>query len=109
MNLIDNSTVHKFYFAGNFQQTLAGADQDLKTFEVWRVSVAPGNELPANVHQGEEVLLTMSGTGRLVVNGKPVDIRSDTTIVIPPGTSRQVANTGKEEMVLLVIRGVVPT
>ncbi len=109
MDLVDNTAVRKFYYAGNIQQTLAGADHGLKTFEVWRLSVAPGNELPANVYQGEEVLLTMSGTGRLVLEGKPVDIRSDTTIVIPPGTSRQVTNTGKEEMVLLVIRGAVLT
>ncbi len=109
MELIDNAEVHKFHFQGNFQQTLAGPNQGLKTFEVWRLSVEPGNELPANVHQGEEVLLTMSGTGRLFVAGKSVDIRPDTTVVIPLGAERQVVNTGKEEMVLLVIRGVVPT
>jgi hypothetical protein len=34
MELIDNAEVRKFYFQGNFQQTLAGADQGLKTLEV---------------------------------------------------------------------------
>jgi mannose-6-phosphate isomerase-like protein (cupin superfamily) len=109
MELIDNTTVHKFHLRGNFQQTLAGPNQGLKTFEVWRVSVAPGNELPANRHQGEEVALTLRGTGRFIVDGNPVDIRPDTTLVIPPGASRQVANTGSEELVLLLVRGVVPT
>lgn len=109
MELIDNATVHKFHFKGNFQQTLAGADQGLKTFEVWRLSVAPGNELPTNRHQSEEVAVTLRGTGRFIVDGNPVDIRVDTTLVIPPGTSRQVANTGSEELVLLLVRGVVPT
>ena len=109
MELIDNATAHKFYFKENFQQTLAGADQGLKTFEVWRLSVAPGNDLPANRHQGEEVALTLRGTGRFIVDGTPVDIRQDTTLVIPPGTLRQVYNTGSEELVLLLIRGVVPT
>jgi mannose-6-phosphate isomerase-like protein (cupin superfamily) len=109
MELIENATVHEFHFKGNFQQTLAGADQGLKTFEVWRLSVAPGNELPGIRHQGEEVALTLRGTGRIIVDGNPVNIRADTTLVIPPGTLRQVANTGSEELVLLLVRGVVPT
>jgi mannose-6-phosphate isomerase-like protein (cupin superfamily) len=108
MELIDNAEVHKFYFQGNFQQTLAGADQGLNTFEVWRLSMAPGNELPANRHQVEEVALTLRGTGRFIVDGKQVDIRPDTTLVIPPGAMRQVFNTGVEELVLLVVRGMVP-
>ncbi len=109
MELIDNAAVHKFYFQGNFEQTLAGPDQRLKNFEVWRLSVAPGNELPANRHQGEEVALILRGTGRFVVDGNPVDIRPDTTLVIRPGALRQVFNTGVEELVLLVVRGVIPT
>jgi mannose-6-phosphate isomerase-like protein (cupin superfamily) len=108
MELIDNVAVQKFYFQGNFQQTLAGADQGLETFEVWRVSVAPGNELPANRYQGEEVALTLRGTGRFIVDGNPVDIRPDTTLVIPPGALRQISNTGLKELVLLLIRDLVP-
>ncbi len=108
MELIDNAEVQKFSFLGNFQQTLAGADQGLKTLEVWRLSVAPGNEIPATRHEGEVVVLTLSGTGRLVVDEKQVDIRPDTTLVIPSGASRQVFNTGMEELVLLLVRGMVP-
>jgi quercetin dioxygenase-like cupin family protein len=109
MELIDNAEVRKFYFQGNFQQTLAGTDQGVKTLEVWRLSLSPGNEIPAYRHPGEVVALTLRGTGRVVVEGKPADIRPDTTLVIPPGASRQVLNTGSEELVLLLIRGLVPT
>ncbi len=108
MELIDNAEVPKFHCLGNFQQTLAGADQGLKTLEVWRLSVAPGNEIPASRHEGEEVVLTLQGTGRLVVDEQPVDIRPDTTLVIPPRASRQVVNTGAEELVLLLVRGMLP-
>ncbi len=109
MELIENATVHKFHFEGNFQQTLAGADQGLKTFEVWRLGVAPGHELPANRYPGEEVAITLRGTGRFIVDGNPVDVQPDTTLVIPPGALRQLANNGSEELVLLLVRGVVPT
>ncbi len=105
MELIDNAEVPKFHFLGNFQQTLAGADQGLKTLEVWRLNVASGNEIPATRHEGEVVVITLSGTGLLEVDGERVDIRPDTTVVIPAGASRQVANTGAEELVLLIIRG----
>ena len=108
MELIDNAEVRKFHFQGNFQQTLAGANQGLKNLEMWRLSVGPGNEIPANSHPGEVVALTLRGTGHIVVDGEQVDIRPDSTLVIPPGASRQVSNTGLEELVLLMIRGLTP-
>ncbi len=107
MELIDNTKVHEFFFEGNIQQTLAGTDQGLKTLEVWRLRVAPGKEIPAGRQPGEVVVLTMSGTGQVVVDGKPIGIRPDTTLVIPAGASRQVTNTGMEELILVLCRGVV--
>ncbi len=108
MELIDNAQVERFNFLGNYQQTLAGADQGLKSFEVWRVSLAPGNEIPEVQREGEVAVLTMQGTGRMVVEGEPVDIRPDTTLVIPSGASRRLINTGKEELVLLLVRSLLP-
>ena len=108
MESINNAEVQKFYFHGNYQQTLAGADQGLKTLEVWRLSLSTGHGIPAYQHPGEVVALTFQGTGRMVVDGKPVDIKPDTTLVIPASASRGVFNTGLEELVLLLIRGLVP-
>jgi mannose-6-phosphate isomerase-like protein (cupin superfamily) len=109
MELIDNAEVEKFHFEGNFQQTLAGAKQGLKNFEVWRVSLSPGSEISPYRHPAEVAVLTMQGTGRIMVDEKQVDIRPDTTLVIPSGASRQVFNSGEEDLVLLLIRGLVPT
>ena len=108
MELINNAEVEKFHFHENFQQTLAGADQGLKTFEVWRVSLTPGAEIPPYRHPAEVVVLTVQGTGRVVVDGEPVDVRPDTTLVIPKGASRLVVNTGAEDLVFLLVRGLVP-
>jgi mannose-6-phosphate isomerase-like protein (cupin superfamily) len=108
MKLINNAEVEKFHVQENFQQTLAGADQGLKTFEVWRVSLTPGTEIPPYRHPAEVVVLTMQGNGRVVAEGKQVDIRPETTLVIPAGASRQVFNTGLEDLVFLLIRGLVP-
>jgi mannose-6-phosphate isomerase-like protein (cupin superfamily) len=108
MELIDNAKVEKFHFHENFQQTLAGADQGLKTFEVWRVSLTPGTEIPPYRHPAEVAVLTMQGTGRVLVDEKQVDIRPDTTLVIPKGVPRQICNTGGEDLVFLLVRGLVP-
>lgn len=107
MKLIDNAEVQKFYFQGNFQQTLAGADQGLKTMEVWRLSLAPGSDIPTYRHPGEVVVLTVQGTGRVLVDGKEVEIKPDTTLLIPPNAARQVVNTGAGELVLLLVRSLV--
>jgi mannose-6-phosphate isomerase-like protein (cupin superfamily) len=96
MELIDNAEVYKFYFQENFQQTLAGADQGLKNFEVWRLSLAPGNDIPAYKHKGEVVVLTLRGTGHVVVDEQQVDIRPDTTLVIPPGASAKFPTPGRK-------------
>jgi mannose-6-phosphate isomerase-like protein (cupin superfamily) len=72
------------------------------------LSLAPGNEIPAIRHEGAVVALTLRGTGCVVMDGKQVNIRPDTTLVIPPGALRQISNIGAEELVMLLIRGVVP-
>jgi len=108
MELINNAEAQKFYFQGSYQQTLAGSNEGLKAFEVWRLNLAPGGEVPPNRHPGEVVVLTLKGTGRLVVDGKQVDIKPDTTLAIPPDASRQISNPGSEELVIILIRAVVP-
>jgi mannose-6-phosphate isomerase-like protein (cupin superfamily) len=105
MQLIDHAQVEKFYFQGSFQQTLAGADQGLKAFEVWLLHLAPGREVPAFRYQCEVAAVTLAGAGRVVVEGEALAVRPDTTLVIPAGAMRSIANPGPEELVLLLIRG----
>jgi len=107
MELINNEEAQKFHFQDGFQQTLAGSKQGLKSFEVWRLNLSPGGEVPAGRYAGEVVALTLKGTGRLVVDEKPLDIGPNTTAVIPSGASRQVINSGSEELVILLIRAAV--
>jgi mannose-6-phosphate isomerase-like protein (cupin superfamily) len=108
MELIDNTQVRKFHFQENFQQTLAGPDQGLKTFEVWRLSLPPGNEIPPVTYPGEVAAITLQGTGRIVVDGQQADIRPDTTLVILAGATSQILNTGLNELVILLVRAQVP-
>jgi hypothetical protein len=90
LELIANAEVRKFHFQGNFQQTVAGADQGLKTFEVWRLNLAPGNDIPASRDQGEVAGLTLRGIGFIAVDEPSVEIKPDTTPVIPHTDSCQI-------------------
>jgi mannose-6-phosphate isomerase-like protein (cupin superfamily) len=108
MELIDNTQVRKFHFKENFQQTLAGPEQGLKTFEVWRLSLASGNEIPPVTYPGEVAAITLQGTGRIVMEGQQADIRPDTTLVILAGATSQIFNTGLNELVILLVRAQVP-
>jgi mannose-6-phosphate isomerase-like protein (cupin superfamily) len=107
MQVIDNAQVRKFHMPGFTQQTLAGTESGMKSFEVWLTSLVPGRDTPPHRHPGEVVWLILRGSGRIVVDGKEVEVGPDTTVVIPPGASRHLVNTGKEDLVMFNIRTIV--
>jgi mannose-6-phosphate isomerase-like protein (cupin superfamily) len=102
--LIENEKVKKVHLMGFIHQTLAGEKQGLKTMEIWLITLPPGSEIPADHHYGEVVGMTLKGTGRVTVDGDSLDLVPNTTLVIPAQATRQVVNTGKEDLVILVIR-----
>ena len=51
--------------------------------------------------------MTLKGTGLATVDGNSIDLVPDTTLVIPARATRQVMNTGEEDLVILVIRSLV--
>jgi mannose-6-phosphate isomerase-like protein (cupin superfamily) len=105
--LIDNEKVQKIHLMGFMHQTLAGENQGLQTMEVWLLTLPPGSETPVNQHHGEVVVITLQGTGRVMVNEDTMNLFPNTTLVIPAQATRQAMNTGEEELMLLVIRSLV--
>ena len=105
--LIENEKVKKVHLMGLVHQTLAGEKQGLKTMEIWLVTLPPGSETPADQHYGEVVGMTLKGTGRATVDEESIDLLPNTTLVIPAQATRQVVNTGEEDLVILVIRSLV--
>ena len=105
--LVENEKVKKVDLMGLVHQTLAGKNQGLKTMEVWLITLPPGSETPPDQHYGEVVGMTLKGTGRAIVAGDNIDLVPDTTLVIPAQATRQVVNTGEEDLVILVIRSLV--
>jgi mannose-6-phosphate isomerase-like protein (cupin superfamily) len=105
MQIVKNAEARKFHFLDLVQQTLAGPETGLKTFEVWLMTLKPGGESPPYHHPGEVVWVLLKGSGRAVVDGEVIQVGPNTTISIPAGASRQLINTGSDELVMLTIRG----
>lgn len=108
MQLVKHAEARKFHFLDLVQQTLAGPETGLKTFEVWLMTLKAGGESPPYHHPGETVWIILKGSGRALVDGEEVAVEPGTTLSIPAGASRQLINTGGEELVLLTMRGIIP-
>ena len=109
MRIVNHAEAKKFNFLDIVQQTLAGPETGLQTFEVWLMTLKPGNESPPYNHAAEVVWVILKGSGRAVVDGEVVQVGPNTTLSIPAGSSRQLINTGNDEMVMLTIRGLIPS
>jgi mannose-6-phosphate isomerase-like protein (cupin superfamily) len=104
LQLIEHAKVKKFQLMGLGHQTLAGNEQGLETLEIWRIFMPPGSETPVNQHYGEVVVMTLKGSGRVLVEEESLDLFPNTSLVLPPNLTRQFFNTGKEDLELLIIR-----
>jgi mannose-6-phosphate isomerase-like protein (cupin superfamily) len=109
MHIVNNAEAKKFHFLDIVQQTLAGPETGLQNFEVWLMTLKPGNESPSYKDPGEVVWVILKGTGRVTVDGNVAQVGPNTTISMPTGSSRQLINTGSDELVMLTIRGLVPS
>jgi len=107
--LVENEKVKEVHVMGLIHRTLAAEEQGLKTLEIWHLTIPPGSETPVGRHYGEVVAITLKGTGRAVVGeDERLDLFPNTTLVIPPQVPRWLVNTGEEDLVVLIIRGLVP-
>jgi mannose-6-phosphate isomerase-like protein (cupin superfamily) len=55
------------------------------------------------------VWVILKGSGRALVDGEVVPVGPNTTVSIPARASRQLVNTGSDELVMLTIRGTIAT
>lgn len=52
---------------------------------LWRVSLAPGTEVPAHILDHEEVFHALAGTLVATVDGKAETVQAGDTLMVPPG------------------------
>lgn len=68
-------------------------------------AVFPQGEVAAkHIHQDlYEVFLVESGTGVIKVNEEEISLKAGTCVTVEPGESHEVTNTGKRELIILIL------
>ncbi len=92
------------------EQQLAVADRSLgvQGFEVWMHRLDPGTHSVQTQHDGELVVLVLSGCGKLWIDGGPQRFAAPCTVLVPPGVPFQFVNHGSETMQMVAVGTATP-
>ncbi len=108
MTIIPNAQRDLHHFPGLTHRTLASHRDGLGGLEVWRHTLEPGGASPVHYHDCEEVVVILSGSGRVKMNDRVVAFRDDCTIIIPAREVHQLVNDGDRPMELIAIFSATP-
>lgn len=98
MHVNDNRNTKLHQLPGLEHQTLAGCQDGLKSFEVWRQTIAAGAVTPVHSHACEEVIVIMAGSGVCKLEGRELPFKADQTLIIPGDVVHQICNNGSEDL-----------
>ncbi len=71
-------------------------------------SLPSGKRLLGHVDPMEEIYIIQTGQGRMQVGNDVLAVGPGDAILIPFGEFHELTNTGKEEMTILVVAGLIP-
>ncbi len=71
-------------------------------------SMAPGKKLIGHVDPMEEIYIIQSGQGLMQVGEETYEVKPGDAIHIPIGFFHELTNTGKKELTILVVAGLIP-
>jgi quercetin dioxygenase-like cupin family protein len=108
MAIIEDSQLRVHALPGLEHRTVGGAEQGVRSLEVWKQTLAPGAATPMHRHACDEVIVVLSGHGEVTVNGERHEFGPDTTLVVEPDAVHQLVNTGSEPMLLVAALGMAP-
>lgn len=67
------------------------------------MSLKPGEEIGAEVHQLDQFIRIEHGTGKAILDGVEHALADGSAVVVPSGTNHNIVNTGTEEMKLYTV------
>ena len=108
MHVNNNAASPRHQLPGLEHQTLAGAQDGLKSFEVWRQTIAPQAVTPVHRHDCEEVIVILGGSGVCKFEDRELPFKADQTLVIPPNVVHQICNDGMEDLYILATLAMSP-
>ncbi len=108
MQVNQHTTLPLLNLPGLEHQTLAGRRDGLKSFEIWRQTIAPQAATPVHQHNCEEVITVLRGTAVCHYEGKSCTIKADESLVIEPNVIHQICNGGDGELYIMATLGMAP-
>ena len=94
MHVVQHAHLPHLNAAGELRIAAADASRGITAFEVWVHTLEPGAHTEAQRHGGELVVLALSGSGKLLLEGGPQRFSGPCTLLTPAGPRFQVFNTG---------------
>lgn len=108
MPILDHRSVDPLELPGLVHRTIAGARQGLRSLEVWRQTIAPGEATPMHKHACEEVVVILSGAGACEIEGWPQPFAAPSSLILEPSVAHRIVNTGREPLELIGVLGMSP-
>ena len=69
------------------------------------MTIPPGGEIGEEVHEVDQILTFVSGTGEARVNGERKAVAQGDLVAVPAGTKHNFVNTGPNPLVLYTVYG----
>lgn len=88
--------------------TWAAQEEGLQQISIWRQTLAPGASTPPHHHDCDEVVLCLSGSGELHVEGQAYSFGADSTLILPRGKPHQIFSVGPMPLETIGIFGATP-
>jgi quercetin dioxygenase-like cupin family protein len=93
----------EFQLLGISVRGLASPSRGAHETVMYRVILAPGDELPRHHHDHEEVFHVLSGTLTAFLDGDPIPVDEGDTVMIPPGVAHHAVAGDDGAQVLAVL------
>lgn len=87
---LDNENFRKVVFTNSHSQLVL-------------MSILPGEDIGQEVHQVDQILFFVKGSGKAIVNGEEKEIGAGDVVDVPAGAEHNFINTGTESMKLYTV------
>ncbi len=67
------------------------------------MSIEPGDDIGDEVHDVDQILVFVAGSGEAVLNGERIPISTNRLVVVPAGTRHNFINTGDTALKLFTV------
>lgn len=108
MTVLRNELKQTHSMQGNHIAGIATPSAGARQIEMWHGRMDANSATPPHVHDTEEVVLFLKGSGRAVVADRELTYRPGDTLILPPGQVHQIfADTESEYVAAMPMGGTV--